>query len=188
MPPEKKITKEQVIKSAFNIVKENGIRSLNARALANTIGCSTQPIFSCFSSMDDLKREVLKKSLDVYHQMIAEALKSEHPYKATGLAYIHFAKDYPNLFKATFMSDKNDRYDNITIESKDDQDLVAFPIMKSLNISFNEAKEIQLTSWIFVHGIATMLAMKTVSFDDEIISTMLTKFYKAISASIKGDK
>lgn len=184
MPPKKKIEKSVIVEAAFQIVRESGVEALNARTLAKKLHCSTQPIFSSFKSMKEVQNEVRIKCLDLYHQKIADALKEDLPYKASGLVYINFAKNYPNLFRFIFMSNNNDNYDNITFEDQKDQDVIARTIMDRFNISYQKAKEIQLVSWIYVHGIATMLAMKTVHFDDEIIAMLLKKFYTQIKNTI----
>lgn len=55
MPPKKRITRELILKKAFDMVHEEGIDSLNARALAKKLNCSTMPIFQSFQDMRDLK-------------------------------------------------------------------------------------------------------------------------------------
>ena len=53
MPPKVKITKEDIINAAIEIVKANGEEAINARNIAATLGCSTQPVFSNFASMEE---------------------------------------------------------------------------------------------------------------------------------------
>ena len=57
MPPLQRTGKDQIINAAFDIVREEGFCNLNARAIAKKLGVSTQPIFSNFKNMEDLKRE-----------------------------------------------------------------------------------------------------------------------------------
>lgn len=40
MPPKIKVTQDQIILAAMNIVRESGIDALNARALAKHLDCS----------------------------------------------------------------------------------------------------------------------------------------------------
>ena len=56
MPPKIKIDKDNIIKAAVQIVRERGIDALNARAVAQKLNCSTQPIFSNYDSMNELKK------------------------------------------------------------------------------------------------------------------------------------
>ena len=55
MPPKVKITKEDIIKTAVELVRSNGAEALNARAVAAELNCSTQPVFSNFATMDELQ-------------------------------------------------------------------------------------------------------------------------------------
>lgn len=48
------ITKEMLINSAFEMAKEEGLKEVTARKLAAKAGCSTQPIFRVYSSMDEM--------------------------------------------------------------------------------------------------------------------------------------
>lgn len=56
MPPKVKVEKDDILKAAIEIVRDNGAGSLNARAVADKLSCSTQPIFSNYASMDELKK------------------------------------------------------------------------------------------------------------------------------------
>ena len=55
MPPKVKITKEDIIKTAIDIVRDKGADAINARNIASVLNCSTQPIFSNFDNMEELK-------------------------------------------------------------------------------------------------------------------------------------
>ena len=55
MAPRVKITKDEIINTAIDLIRANGDGSINARAIANALNCSTQPIFSNFDSMEDLE-------------------------------------------------------------------------------------------------------------------------------------
>ena len=62
MPPKVKITKEEIINTAVNIVRNSGAPAINARTIAAILNCSTQPIFSNFATMDELRLAVLEKA------------------------------------------------------------------------------------------------------------------------------
>ena len=53
MPPKIKITKEEIVDTALNLVREAGEQALNARSIAAKLKCSTQPVFSNFETMED---------------------------------------------------------------------------------------------------------------------------------------
>ncbi len=59
MPPRVKITKKDIIKTAVELVKANGAQGINARAIAASMNCSTQPVFSNFRTMEELEKATL---------------------------------------------------------------------------------------------------------------------------------
>ena len=67
MPPKMKISKEDIVKIAADVVRQSGADAINARLLAEKLGCSTQPIFSNFESMDSLRRAVLEYADGLYN-------------------------------------------------------------------------------------------------------------------------
>ena len=56
MPPKPKYTKEEVVKVALDMVREQGVDSLTARDLGAKLGTSSRPIFTAFENMEDLKK------------------------------------------------------------------------------------------------------------------------------------
>ena len=90
MPPRVKVTKEDIVKAAVDIVRKSGAQAINARTIASVLNCSTQPVFSNFATMDELRLAVAKKA-DILCQeyMQREVESGEFPtYKANGMAYI----------------------------------------------------------------------------------------------------
>ena len=59
MPPKSKFTREQIIETAFQMVREEGLSSLKARDLARKLGTSTAPIFTAFNSVEEIRDEVV---------------------------------------------------------------------------------------------------------------------------------
>lgn len=88
MPRKFMFTKEEIVASAFEIVREGGFSALTARSLAEKLGCSAKPIFGLFKSMDELSSEV-KKMAEAYYEVSwknAFDTASGPPYKASGMA------------------------------------------------------------------------------------------------------
>ena len=88
MPPKVKISKEDILQTAIELVRKGGEEAVNARAIAGALNCSTQPIFSNFASMEELQGGVLAYAHGIYLSFLkAESEKQEYPkYKAFGMA------------------------------------------------------------------------------------------------------
>ena len=113
MPPIPKYTKQEIISVAFDYVRKNGYDTLTARDLAKMLNTSTRPIFTAFENMEELKKEIIYKAATLFKKDKKDEIeKKEYPeYKATGMAYIRFAKEEKNLFKLLFMRDRSSEKD-----------------------------------------------------------------------------
>ena len=58
MPPKAKVTKGDLVRTAAEIIREEGEEALNARAVAAKLGVSTQPVFSNYKTMQELREDV----------------------------------------------------------------------------------------------------------------------------------
>ena len=58
MAPRVKFTRDEMVQAALSVVKAKGISAITARAIADELGVSTQPVFTCFNTMEEAKREV----------------------------------------------------------------------------------------------------------------------------------
>ena len=177
MPPKVKITKEDIINTAVSIIRKHGADALNARAVADRLSCSTQPIFSNFSTMEMLQNAVLEYADMLYNEYTDKELKAgKYPaYKATGVAYIRFAREEKELFKLLFMRDRKDDA-IIPAFSKSISDIVE----ESTGLNKDKAKLFHLEMWIFVHGIATMTATNFLELDEALISELTSDAYFGI--------
>ncbi len=59
MAPRTKVTREQIVSAGLALARENGPGAVNARAVAARLGCSTQPVFSNYDTMEALQKDVL---------------------------------------------------------------------------------------------------------------------------------
>ena len=186
MPPKAKYTKEQIRDIAYEMVKEQGEDSLTARNLATRLRTSTAPIFTAFSGIEEVQNEVKKKAWALYCEYIKEGMKSEIPFKGTGLMYIRFAKDEPNLFKMLFM--KGVREDNPThyFPSGDtNEPMVRGEVENKYGLDEERARKLYNHLSVYVHGIAVMCAVGGCVFTDDDISRMISEVFMALT---KGEK
>lgn len=187
MPPQFKFTREQIIDAALDVTRKNGIAGLTARSLAARLGSSAKPVFSLFSSMEEVQAEVIRAANEVYQSYIKNGLANEKypPYKGCGLAYIQFAKEEKELFKLLFM---RDRTGEKIEENRGEIRPILEIIMKNLGISEDEAFRFHIETWIYVHGIATMLATSFLDWDEEFTSAALTDVYEGLKYRYSGGK
>ena len=179
MPPKVRITREDIVDAAVDIVRKEGAEMLNARNVALALGCSTQPVFSNFSRMEDLRFAVVERADLMCRQYMAqETQKGEYPaYKAAGMAYIRFAKEEKELFKLLYMRDRG--VENTEFES-DITHKMESVVNNNTGLKGDEARLFHLEMWAYVHGIAAMFATGFLDLDWELVSRMLTDSYQGL--------
>jgi len=179
MPPRVKIQKEEIIQATVDLVRKNGEQAINARNIAAALNCSTQPVFSNFSTMEALRIAVVQAAdtlCQVYMQREVE--KGEYPpYKASGMAYIRFAKEEKELFKLLYM---RDRSTEAIPEETDIGNQMENIVHKNTGLEGLNVKLFHLEMWAYVHGIATMMATGFLDLEWDLVSRMLTDSYQGL--------
>lgn len=176
MPPKVKITKKDIIHAAVEIVRKEGVQALNARSVAAVLGCSTQPVFSNFATMEELRQAVVEKADMISREYTdQEIAKGEYPaYKASGMAYIRFAKEEKELFKLLYMRDRSgENYPKEMIVAEN----IASILHQNTGLDDSVLKLFHLEMWAYVHGIASMVATGFLELDWDLVSRMLTDAY-----------
>lgn len=172
MPPIRRYQKEDIIKITYELVQKEGLGCVNARRIAGELGCSVQPIFHNFASMEELIEEVYHKIYEKYKEYLLSGRNQPNAYKKMGLSYIQFASDYPEFFKILFMKETSLNAENFITT-----DVLGDHIIKSgqtlTGLSYEEQKKFHIKVWIFTHGIACLVATRTIQFSKEEIDALL---------------
>ena len=152
---------------------------MNARMVATMLHCSTQPIFSNFSTMDELRCAVSQKADLICREYLQREVDSgKYPaYKASGMAYIRFAKEEKELFKLLYMCDRSGA--PVPEESDLFSDMASM-VRHNTGLSDAQTKLFHLEMWVQVHGIATMFATNYLDLDWDLVSRMLTDTYQGL--------
>lgn len=186
MPPKIKITKEDIVTAAVDTVRKNGEQALNARTIAAVLHCSTQPIFSNFAAMEELRLAVVEAADALCQEYMKREVASGvyPPYKANGMAYIRFAKEEKELFKLLYM---RDRTNEMIPEETDTGNQMEAMVQGNIGLTGMDAKLFHLEMWAYVHGIATMIATGFFDLEWELISRMLTDSYQGLKKQFEKE-
>ena len=186
MPRNFMFTKEEIIAAAVSLTREKGFQALTARALGERLGSSPKPIFGLFENMAEVQSEVLNAAYVIYTNYLKSGVESGKypPYKASGMAYIRFAREEKELFKLLFMRDRSAEN---TADSGDELKEIVKLLVKKLKISEENARMFHLEMWIYVHGIAVMLATSYLEWQEDFISQVLTDAYSGLKYRYCGE-
>jgi AcrR family transcriptional regulator len=179
MPPKVKITREDIISAAVDTVRKQGPNAINARTIAAILNCSTQPIFSNFSNMEELHLAVAQKAEALFQDYMQREVESgKYPaYKANGMAYIRFARAEKELFKLLYMCDRSGEL--IPPDSDVNNSMEAI-VHANTGLDDTRVKLFHLEMWACVHGIASMFATGFLDLEWDLVSNMLTDIYQGL--------
>ena len=109
MPAVRKVSKEQIIDAAVDVLRDDGFSAINARSVAKKLGCSTQPIYLSFRSMDELKAALTQRVIAMHTQRVHAVLRahegSDSRYSSYGMGFVQFAAQEKQLFRWLYLED-----------------------------------------------------------------------------------
>ena len=180
MAPKIKVTKKDIIETTLNLIRKDGEGAINARSIAASLGCSTQPVFSNFSTMEELRESAIVAAYEIYTDFIKREVESgRYPqYKSFGMAYVRFAEEEKELFKLLFMRDRTGEAMTVSPDFEESVQM----IIKANGVTRDVAKLMHMEMWTCVHGIGAILATSFLPLEREFISNMLSDVYQGIRA------
>ncbi len=184
MTTNRKIQRDDVLRAALELLKIEDIDALTARQIASLLDCSVQPIFYNFENMEELKTAAIAAVHDIYVSYMNAGAAAPSAYKGMGLAYIRFARDYPNYFQLLFMRESNLSPESFICEDDSSNEIIRHG-MEMTGFSEEVQRPFHLKVWIFTHGLATLVANGTVRFTDAEIERLLTETVRALVVGMK---
>ncbi len=161
MPPKTTITPELVLEAGFQLVRREGLQSLSARRVAQELGCSTQPIYSAFETMEQCKQEIIQRAGAVAMSYLAPAQPAERSFLQVGLGSLRFAQDEPQLWRLINQS-------GIVLKDLQRGHLPPGPILEQMRgdpllaeLSDEQLTRIHTLLWFFSQGVSTLLFTET---------------------------
>ncbi|MEQ9039216.1 MAG: TetR/AcrR family transcriptional regulator [Silicimonas sp.] len=100
--------RERLLDIAEGEIRENGLASLRARALADQAGCAVGAIYNVFEDMTGLVLAVNGRTFRKMGAFVSDTIKAHPDASPTenliliAKAYLAFASDNPNLWRALF--------------------------------------------------------------------------------------
>ena len=182
MPPKPKFTKEEIVAAALELVSEKGIEALTARELGVRLGSSARPIFTVFSSMEEVQEEVRSAALKRFESYAEKAMHYTPIFKQVGMQMILFAMEEPKLYQLVYMSENSGatNFEGIFDRLGDVAQLCVDVIQRDYGLSQDDAKSLFEHVWIYTFGIGTLCATGTCRFSQEELIQMLGQDFMAM--------
>ncbi|MCM1105771.1 MAG: TetR/AcrR family transcriptional regulator [Blautia sp.] len=187
MPPRAKFSRTEIVDAAMELVRKDGIESVTARELGAALGSSARPIFTVFSSMDELKEAILERAKAVYKSYVKEGLKEPLAFQGVGAAYIQFAVKEPELFRLLFMMERGKEEDvgHTLVQIDESYEEILESVQRPYDLKREEAEKLYRHLWVYSHGIATMCATSVHVFRPEEVRPMMTEIFRSLLSAVK---
>jgi AcrR family transcriptional regulator len=176
MPPKVSFSSEKILNCAFDIVRKNGLAALSTRRIAHELQCSTRPVYGSFKSMEALQDAVIEKAKEFALAFFQEQEKeTESPFLTMGLQYYRFSQEEPELFKMLYMEGKmGGSFDNLGHHFA--------PLLERMKLdprlaglSETRLKELGTDSWIYAHGLVSLIHAFKPHNAEQIVKTRLSE-------------
>ena len=82
--PKQRITKDMIVEAAFELAREGGMEQVLVKNIAEKLGCSVQPIYSYCANMEELKRDVQKRTAVFFQEYITAHVDTEDFFHSIG--------------------------------------------------------------------------------------------------------
>lgn len=185
MDPKNKFARKEMVAAALNVVRAKGIDGLTAKTMADELGTSTQPIFTCFGSMDVVKTEVYKDAVEIYDRYADAGLKERIPFLGVGMQYIRFAREEPELYRLLFLTKTREKEYGAMEAMHHLQELGRPTLTNIYHITEEEADLYFRNLWLIVHSLSTLIVTGDCPYSDQEIGQILTGFSISICKAIK---
>lgn len=179
MANKKRIYRDDILKASVLVLKQLGETNLTTRNIAKQLNVSTQPIYSEFQNIDDLKQSLVD-------YITVNYLKEKvNNYKHYALKLLNFARNEKQLFLFMYV---RQRQNNLFIDDANYDDIIS-SLSNNLEMDIDKVKEMHKKMQYYCYSLGVMIAsnyldLSEQDLDKELseIFKILLKYYKNISS------
>ncbi len=177
MPPKPKYTKEEIVAAAYEITRQKGIDAVVAREVGKCLNTSSSPIFTIWSSMEELREEVRSLAKEKYREYMADIFDYSPSFKEFGMRCVSFAAEEPNLFRLLFLTKGKEHSPYARFKQEFEGIFIPLveEIMNQFELSKPDAENLLNEMIIFANGISAYVITDKSSFSKEAVSRHLSR-------------
>ena len=182
MPAVKKVSREKIIDAAVNVLRDGGFPAINARSVAQRLGCSTQPIYCSFKNMEELKAALTERAAEQHTQRVRDLLRkhegSDSRYSSYGMGFVKFAAEEKQLFRWLYLEDEQAApYRNDVLKPE-----VIQTIVEEFGYSEEVARQFHRDMTYYSYGLAILANTDHLNLTDEELREAFRREFRALIA------
>lgn len=182
MPAVKKVTRDDIVNAAFDVLRDGGFASVNARSVAAKLGCSTQPIYLSFRNMDELKQELSKRAMKAHTDRIIASFRENNAprirYIDYGIGFVRFAEQEKQLFRWLYLEGGQigARLGDIHIDE------IVQIVSEDFGYDEETARRLHLDMMYYSYGLAILANTGAPHMDDDTLKQALHREFVALQS------
>ncbi len=173
MPKPKTVERANVLSAAAEIVRKQGEKGLNARAIAKELGCSTQPVYTLFKNMEELRHALIAEAKERYRAYIeAHFGRTNNLYQSYGMGFVRFAAEEKGMFRFLFLGEHSNGdpfFGDIVRE-----------MMRHYRMNEETARAFHADMSVFYFGLAALVNGNSGALTEEEIAEALDRQFYAL--------
>ena len=181
------IPKEAIDNAAFEVMRTEGFSAIKARRLAKQVGCSSQPLFRDYDSIEEIKEVAAKKAADYMSKYVFKFRETGNPFLDMGISYIRFAQEEKHLFKVLVVDNVLQRpfFDSAVIGA-----MMAAMQREAAQETEDPMEDAQFENMmrdvlVYTYGLAHMAYQGNIEMDAGELTEMLSGFVEHWIAGMK---
>ena len=182
MPAAKKVSKDKIIDAAIEVLRDGGFSAINARSVARRLGCSTQPIYLSFQSMEELKAALTERAIEMHTRRVRDSLRAhegnDSRYSSYGMGFVRFAAEEKQLFRWLYLEGEQlGPYQNDVLLPE-----VIDVIVEELGYSEDVARRFHQDMIYFSYGLAVLANTDHLRLTETELREAFRREFRALTA------
>lgn len=187
-----RFSRDEILETAFEMVREGGWDGLSVPMLAKKINSSTMPIYSHFKNVKELEDAVYLKALD----LLGECMSVEETgdkWLDHGIGYLRFASEEVYLFRCLF-DGRNPELQRASLQEWNQlmvAQLTDYPLFEGL--TEEQVRIIRYSRFMLIYGMASGVnsgwhSIKTEEEQVRFLRKATKALYVGLKAQFEEDK
>lgn len=168
--------KLELIEKGIEIVNMVGISDFSIRKVSTACGVSHTAPYAHFENkealLEKMQEYIVEKFSAYLESVIIDCDDETKIMKQLGIAYVRFFLHNPTYY--SFLFTQSNLQIDLTMESEEDKNFKPFEVYKNVMIRFMEKinypitkrKDMIISLWAYVHGIAALATMSNVRYNE----------------------
>lgn len=176
MPSNPKIPREMILKTALDMLIRSGYETINIKAIAKELQCSTQPISWQFGNMEEFRKELAKAAFRyASDKSVPKGANCVEAFEKIGEAYVDIAFDEPNLIRFIAAQSGEPPYKGkqLSIWNQQRNQQLTEEIAKATGMNQEAVQIFMQTVVVYTHGLAMLIVSGVLREKKETIHTMI---------------